>query len=118
MTGSRTATAVIVLLGLAGAGIDGGANAQSPPTGLGTRWISTSLSPAACLQRAAAVLRDAGFMIQMTGNDVAAGTLGAYTSQLMCPTGKGMVVFIVTGPNDHNQIDTFLNSFAGSFTRQ
>jgi hypothetical protein len=116
MTGSRTAATVIVLLGLAGANI-GGVSAQSPPTGLGTRWIGTTLSPTACLQRAEGVLRDSGFTIQMSGNDVAAGTLGAYTSQLMCPTGKGMVVFVVTGPNDHNQIDTFLNSFAGAFTR-
>jgi hypothetical protein len=116
MNGLRTA-AVIVLFGLAGASVDDRATAQTAPTGLGSRWSGTTLSPSACLQRAAAILRDAGFTIQSTGNDIAAGTMGPYASLLMCPTGKGLVVFTVTGPNDRKQVDSFLASMAGAFGR-
>ena len=91
-----------------------GSQAPASAYALGTRWRTTPLAPADCLQRASSLLKERGFDVTNVGNDVATGLRNDYTGQVMCPSGRGIAVFIFVG-SESEQVTNLLNDFAANF---
>lgn len=68
-------------------------------------YFDTALSFNACMQRAAAAMRDAGFMNIQTLATAVGGTYGDFNGQITCITPKGLVVVIVAGPDNKTALD-------------
>ncbi len=68
--------------------------------GMSNSWQQVTMGRQACLRRAEASLREAGFTenFEIAGNYIAYGDQGEYTAAIECITDKGVVTFVVAGP--------------------
>jgi hypothetical protein len=64
-----------------------------------TEWKTSTLVLGECKKRAVAVMEDAGFGRFENARQSVFGTRGDYTATVRCLVEKGIVIFIVAGPN-------------------
>jgi hypothetical protein len=82
---------------------------------MAAHWAETTLDTADCVARAEATMREAG----MTQNvekfrESVFGEQGDYTALVRCPTGKGVVFFVVSGPRP-DRASKLMNDIKGRF---
>jgi hypothetical protein len=67
---------------------------------MSTTWVPTALDESACVQRAEHLVRDAGLSrnLKVIGPTVF-GQIASYTASVRCIPDKGIVMFVVAGPD-------------------
>jgi hypothetical protein len=88
------------LAGVIGAMIETISPVAAAGPAMSTTWVSTALDESACVQRAEHLVRDAGPSrnVRIIGPTVF-GQISAYTASIRCIPDKGVVMFVVAGPD-------------------
>jgi hypothetical protein len=67
---------------------------------MASAWLSITISQEDCLQKGTAAMRQQSFntRFEVVGNASIFGERGDYTALIRCAASKGMVYFVVAGP--------------------
>lgn len=89
---------VAAALGVAGTLASVAAGDAGPS--MASAWLSITISQNECLQKGAAAMRQQSFntRFEIVGEASVFGERGDYTALIRCAASKGMVYFVVAGP--------------------
>jgi hypothetical protein len=85
-----------------------------------SRWLPTELAQADCLKNAEAAIRGTGLEIPESTEESRYGTQRDYTGVVRCLTGKGLVIFVGSGPSRpiaDNLAGALLNNFRAAASK-